>query len=91
MTTSGILRIRQCTARGHVLGTSNGRCKFDDATVDRARQMRAAGMLYREIANETGAALSTVHAWLTGVRRCQVPARVIVKRAKPTADLGDLV
>jgi hypothetical protein len=75
------LRFVCTTARGRVLGESNGQCRYSNTVVEQARQMRASGMYYHAISAATGAALSTVYRWVNNGARPE-PARVIVKRLK---------
>jgi hypothetical protein len=49
---------------GHVVGESHHKVRFDDATVERARQMHDEGKRVFEIAREIGAKARTVHDWI---------------------------
>ena len=49
---------------GHVVGESHHKARFDDATVERARQMHDEGKRVFEIARAIGAPYFTVRDWV---------------------------
>ena len=49
---------------GHRVGEAHPKARFDDATVERARQMLDEGKRVFEIAREIGAPYSTVRDWV---------------------------
>lgn len=73
------LIFRRSNARGYPVGESHYRCRHADAVVDRARQLRVAGMTYRQIAEEVGCSIGCAHDWINGRRR-RPQARVIATR-----------
>lgn len=67
--------------QGQPVGEHAHRTRFSDATVARARELRAAGWTLQAIAAEVGARHQTVHGWVSFKRR-KPPARVIARRVK---------
>lgn len=77
----------QANATGCLMGDSHPRTRWQRSVVDTALAMRAAGRMYRDIRDELGVPITTLHSWVTGRRR-RPPDRVIVKRVKRPDSFG---
>lgn len=78
-----MIKILKTNARGILCGESQPMCRYSDATVARARELRAAGMTCKAIAEELGVKnRTTVLRWCNGERR-RPHARIIAKRIRP--------
>ena len=71
-----------CNATGHPVGASHPNAKHDDTLPAQARDLRALGLTYREIANALGVSLWTARHWAVGDRR-NVPAQRTIMRRVP--------
>lgn len=67
--------------QGQPCGEHSHRARFSDATVQRARKLRAAGWTFQAIADEVGASRPTIYDWVS-FRRRKPPARVVARRVK---------
>lgn len=79
-----MIELRTTNPRGIVCGISHPSCKYSDATVARAKELRAQGMTLQAIADCLGLPNRvTVWNWTTG--RSRKPyARISAKRVRPS-------
>lgn len=76
------VRLVMTNARCHPVGESHGRHRYPAHAVAQARQLRADGLLLREVAAAIGCSLTTAWWWTAGPGR-PAPARVLVKLGPP--------
>lgn len=79
MTTA--VRIVKCNAKGRPVGEDAPTALFSDATVAKAKELRAAGWTLSQVANEIGCNFRTVSDWCLGKRR-KPAVRVIARRVR---------
>lgn len=66
---------------GQPVGEHAHRTRFSDATVARARELRAAGWTLQAIAAEVGTRHQTVHGWVS-LKRRKPPVRIVARRVR---------
>ena len=69
--------------RGHPVGQHHGKAKHSDALVEKARLMRAAGMMYKDIEKSLGISRSTILYWCRGKRRNTAAIKTVMRRRHP--------
>lgn len=74
------IRHRPSNARGWPCGSQHHSARHSDATVDRARALRADGVEFTAISAALGVPRSTVEGWTSRRRRTQQPVRIVVTR-----------
>lgn len=75
--------------QGQPVGEHAHRTRFSDATVARARELRAAGWTLQAIAAELGTKHQTVQGWVS-LKRRKPPVRVVARRVKTLTHLSGI-
>ncbi len=82
-----MLTFVETNARGLPVGASHHWMKWPRSIVDRAIDLRTAGVQLKAISEALGVPITTVHDWCAKKRR-KLPDRVIVKRVKQPDSFG---
>lgn len=79
-----MIKLVRTNIHGVPVGEDNPTARYSDATVARARDLRAEGWTLSAIAEELGVKTKTVvHDWVI-FRRRKPPARIVARRVKPS-------